>query len=379
MQGAFTPKFEELRQSSPEKAKKFYHDLAGTLGLFLLLFTCASIVTIGLFLRWADPTESTSEVLYLTALLMPGLLFICLYGLNAALLQCERRYLLAGAAPSLLNIGWTIGVIALSSLDARTAMPWLAVFVVAAAALQWGATVPACRRIAGHFSWKNLNLRSDAVKSLLKPLLLGTIGVAGAQINSAADAIFARYADLEGPAYLWYAIRLQQLPLALFGIAIANAVLPPLSRAAKEGDSERFRLFSRTANNATLALMVPMTLGVFLFGDWAVRLIFQHGDFSLQAAQRTADCLRGYAVGLVPMALVICSVQGYYAQGNYTLPMQASLISVGSNFVLTSFFVFGLGWGAYSIALATSLSAWINLLMLYRGELKIWDFGFEKA
>lgn len=363
LQGAFTPKFEELRRENPQKAKQFYRDLNALLSLGLILIITLSMFFLGGWYFLGDLSPGNAEIAQLTLLLMPGLFFICLYGLNAALLQCEKKYLLASAVPSLLNLGWILGVFLLSSLPASQAMPWLALFVVAATALQWGATVPSCRDIAGPLTLTFQD--TAAVRSLLKPLFLSTIGVAAAQINSALDAVFARYADLEGPAFLWYAIRLQQLPLALFGIAIASAILPPLSRAAREGDKARFDHFSSYARNMTLLLMVPITLGIFLFGGWAVKLIYQHGDFGPFAAQMTLECLQGYAIGLIPMALVICKVQGEYAQGNYAGPMKASLASIGCNVLLSSWFVFGLGWGAVSIAIATGLSAWVNWGVLH--------------
>lgn len=369
LQGAFTPKYESLRHENPQKANEFFHSLSATLTFSLLGIILISILLFYSLLHFDLISPENSEILRLTALLMPGLLFICLYGLNAALLQCEKKFLLSSITPSLLNLGWIAGVISLAHLPAQNAMPWLALFVVLATALQWAATLPACRKIAGPFRWNAVSGNFDAVKSILKPMLLSTVGIAAAQVNSALDAIFARYADLEGPAFLWYAIRLQQLPLALFGIAVANAILPPLSRAAKANDEARFNQYLSYAWKWTLGLMLPITGAIFLFGGWAVKMIYQHGDFGPEAAKMTLYCLEGYTIGLIPMALTICHVQGCYAKGNYRLPMQASLLSIICNLLMSSWFIFGLGWGTVSIAAATGLSAWVNLGWLVSGEL----------
>lgn len=369
LQGAFTPRYEQLKHEQPSSAACFYRDLQYALGSLLLI--CIIVVISILF--FSDSTLNLSpgnqEIVQLTAYLMPGLFFICLYGLNAALLQCENQYFLSSAVPSLLNIGWTIGVFFLMDIPTSEAMPWLALFVVLATAAQWAATVPAClgiiRKLDPGLLWKKWDFSSINVRSIVKPMLLTIAGVAATQVNSALDAIFSRYADLEGPAYLWYAIRLQQLPLALFGIAIGNAILPPLARASREGDFQRFQSFMRYAWRATLALMIPITLGIFLFGAWAVKLIFGHGDFNAEDVLMTFQCLEGYAIGLIPSALVICHIQGHFARGDYKTPMRASIGSVICNVLLNILFIFGFGWGSVSVAIATGISAWVNLGLFY--------------
>ncbi len=366
LQGAFTPRFEALRHHDPREAALFFRDLQKGLGLLLVGIVLLGMLGLFSINYFFELSQGNAEIVQLTILLMPGLLFICLYGLNAALLQCEKRYLLSSAAPALLNIGWTAGALWLASDSPSVAMPWLALCVVLAAAAQWGVTVPACLSIIKNLNpsglWERWNFLR--LKELLGPIWLSTVGIAASQVNVALDAVFARYADLEGPAFLWYAIRLQQLPLALFGIAIANAILPPLSRAAKRGDEVSFRKFMRAAWRGSLALMVPITIGIFLFGRWAIQLLYGHGDFDSYAGEMTQLCLEGYALGLIPMALVICHVQGCYARGDYRRPMVASLISVGTNSALSLFFIMEMGWGSPSIAVATSVSAWVNLGIL---------------
>src|SRR5207253_3889598 len=88
-----------------------------------------------------------------------------------------------------------------------------------------------------------LQVYSADVRRLGGPLALGLLGVGSSQINNAVDALFARYADPEGPAQLWYGLRLLQLPLALFGIAMSGALLPPLSRAIQAGNKQEYLHF----------------------------------------------------------------------------------------------------------------------------------------
>ena len=92
---------------------------------------------------------------------------------------------------------------------------------------------------------------------MLSSLSLGLLGVVAAQINTAMDTLFARFASLEGPAYLNYAIHLQQLPLALFGIGIASALLPPLSRAFKSDHFAKYNELLEFALSLAMFIVIP--------------------------------------------------------------------------------------------------------------------------
>jgi len=203
---------------------------------------------------------------------------------------------------------------------------------------------------------------------MIRPMALGVMGVGAMQINSALDSIFARIADLAGPAYLWYAIRVQQLPLALFGLALSGALLPPLSRAMREGNLERYRNLLSGSLRQAAALIIPCAFGLFALGAPGLNLLYGRGDFSSADLRETLLCLWAYGIGVVPASFVLLLAAGCYAKKSYGSPMFASLISVAVNVLLNAFLVFGLHWGAVSIALATSVSAWLNCAILARGQ-----------
>ena len=195
-------------------------------------------------------------------------------------------------------------------------------------------------------------------------LSLGVVGVGAAQINNALDAVFARIADLSGPTYLWYAIRVQQLPLALFGIALSGALLPPLARAIQSNEMEKYKELLRGAQRQAAALMIPSTFALFALGEGGLRILYRHGNFSEEALTHTLHCLWGYGAGLVPAVAVLLLAGGFYARKSYRIPVAASLICVACNIGLNAFLVFGLGWGGVSIAIATSVSSFLNALIL---------------
>ena len=368
MQTALIPHFEELRKESPLRAAKFFSDLAVSLTYVLVPLIIIIMACLSGILAWGILDSGNQEITWLTFLMMPSLLFICLFGINASLLQCEKSYFSPSAAPVVFNLFWIVGIIVSSTLPVAQAMSLLSFFVIGACFAQWAVTLPKTYAILRQFGlnnlWRNGRRFSSDVLRLGKPLALGIVGVAGAQINNAMDAIFARWADAEGPAFLWYAIRLQQLPLGLFGIALAGALLPPLSRAVKANDHVQSQHFLDFAMRRTLALMVPITCILLLLGDGCINLIYGHGDFTNASVLGTTQCLWGYTLGLVPMALVLVLAPAFYAKGDYRTPTQASLGSMGVNLALNFLLVPMLGMGTASIAVATSVSAWVNLIWL---------------
>lgn len=361
LQTAFIPHFEALRQESPQKAATFFTDLTRSLIYVLLAVVGCGMAALAVLLAWGNFSPDNQEILKLTLLMLPSLFFICLFGLNCSLLQCEKHYFLAGVAPCAFNLIWIIGVLAIWKGHLPYPMEALSLFVILACAAQWLVTVRKAK-IMPHTS--KAAPFSKEVKALFAPLFLGVLGISAAQINNALDTLFARYADLEGPAFLWYSIRIQQLPLALFGVALSGALLPPLSRAIKSGEESRFRHFLNMALHRSFALMLPITVGLFLMGDTCIQLIYGRGEFGATSVVGTTLCLWGYAFGLIPMTWILILGPAFYAQNNYATPTRGAIGSVLLNIALNALFIFGLGWKAESVAWATSVSAWANCLYL---------------
>jgi putative peptidoglycan lipid II flippase len=377
LQSGFVPHFEELRARSPAAAFAFYRDSAYSLCIGLTVLTLA--VMGGLYLMLGSLPAEWREIATLALWMAPGLLFICLSALNGALLQCQKKYFASGAAPMLFNAVWMISALFAARYSLPEAVRFLSVGVTLSFAAQWGATAWAARKeVRVHLEgreWRRPSLFSTDWKLILRPMALGAVGIGAVQINSALDAIFARIADSSGPTFLWYAIRVEQLPLALFGIALSGALLPPLSRAMQEGDEERYRSLFSGALRQTAALMVPCAFGLFALGASGLNLLYGRGHFSPADLQETLLCLWAYGLGLLPASFVLLLAAGSYAKKSYGSPTAASLISVAANTLLNALLVLGLHWGAVSIALATSVSALLNCALLMRAQ--FWDRGFS--
>ncbi len=364
----FIPYFEHLRAESSQKAAAFFRDLFFSLTFFLIFLIAGLEGILFSILKWGDLQPQNGQILYLTALMLPGILFICLFGLSSALLQCERKFFLTGFAPVAFNLVWIAAVLFLKDQDPSLAVLPLSLAIILAFFMQWIMLAPRCAsQVMKSLTWRQClspQLFSGDLCKMVKPLFFGMMGIGAVQINSTLDAIFARYASLEGPAYLWYAIRIQQLPLALFGIALSAALLPPLSRALKNASQGDYLKLLRFGLRRSFSLIFPCSLGIFALGFAGINLLYGHGDFTLNATYQTVICLWGYGLGLLPAVFILLLAPAFYANQEFQRPMWGSVISVILNSILTSVFVFALGWGAFSIAIATSLSAWFNYFYL---------------
>lgn len=365
LQSAFIPKFEEIRKEDEARAMKFFCGVTVSLAfvLFVIVLLCMAGMICGYCISFSPETQ---EIFFLTLILLPSLFFICLYGLNSALLQCEKQYFIPSAAPVAFNIVWLAGTLLVLPFTPEEGVLWLAGCIVFACIAQWAMTLPStCKIMKKYHSYPSLSgLFSLDVKRLFGPLFLAVAGVAATQVNNALDPLFARYVDAEGPAFLWYAMRLEQLPLSLFGIALSSALLPPLARAAKRGDTIAYRNFLSLAIHRCILFVTPMAFAFWVAGDSCVNLIFGYGDFGADSVAYTAQSLGAYAVGLIPTALVLIMAPAFYALDEYRLPALSTATAVLLNIALNSLFTFVLGWGAAAVALATSISSWGNFLML---------------
>lgn len=346
----FVPKFLEMKEKSFSFYREVYFSFALMLlgAVFLLELLCIALES------FAPPMWK--EVFFYTKWMLPGLFFICLYGLKAAYLQSQNRFFKSAFAPAIFNLVWIFALLWSKSVFI------LALAVVCAFAAQW--LFLALGKNPKREKKKPLRLFSPGFKAAFNPLFLGIIGIAAVQINTAFDAIFARFADPKGPAYLWYAVRIYQLPISLFAIALSNASLPILSRE-EDGEKKKISLDIAMKKGAFIALVC--TFGVFLFSQEIISCLFGYGGFGKGEVLETAKALVGYALGLVPATLSLLLATYHYSKKEYRIPMKASLWSVGFNIALNTFFVFGLKMGALSIALATSISSFCNMAFLAKG------------
>ncbi len=367
LQSAFIPLFEEVKSKNFANGCRFFRDL---FLLWTVLVSTICLVVMGLlWLSLPFCTPEIKEIITLSLIMVPVLLPTSLFGLNSCFLQSQKEYFISAVSPLFFNLTLVFSVFILRSLPAGEAMPLLSVSIVFAATVQYFVTfVPVFRycfqELRGQL-FRGISFFSREIRRFWKPLFLGVIGISASQINSAIDSLFARAAEIEGPAHLWFAIRFQHLPLALFGVALSNAILPPLTRAIQAGENATFLSFVDYALRQVFALLLPCMMVLFLLGISMINCIYGHGNFDSSAIFATTQCLHGYSLALLPTGVIIVLAPIFYAQKNYTIPVRGAYLSLVLNTVLNAIMVFGFGWGAVSVTIATSISAWINAVYLY--------------
>lgn len=357
----FIPQFEALRLVDPPKAARFFRDLMASLVVVLVVFILVGEFFLGL---------CSGQVAYLMQWMLPGTLFLCLFGLTSGLLNSEKSFFIPAVSPAVFNIIWIIGVLWVANYPVEHAIFFLTLVISTALVVQFSVTLPKVwnylrSHLVGKEVWR-CQIFSKNLTGLSAPLFLGVVGVAAVQLNSVIDGVFSRFAALEGPAYLWYAIRMQQLPLALFGLAFTSAVFPSLSRAYEKKKLQEFESLIHTSIAKVLYFLIPCTVGIFVLGASSVNLLFGRGDFGALAVTQTTLCLWGYGIGLVPMALTQLLATTFYARKDYRTPAYGFLITVILNVLLNSVLVFGFKIGAPGVAFSTSGVAFFNVFFLKR-------------
>lgn len=369
-QSAFTPCFEELRLEDENSALYFYHKITLWMVIFItsIILVCQGIIwTIPLFFE--IPT-TVCEILELTSILLPGSLFICLYGLNLSILHSYNSFFIPSMAPTICNFIWILGIYTVKNESTCSGMKILAKWVVFGYVGQWLLTFIYVKKFF-IVSWREWfkPIFLSKIAFLVKTLGIAVFGVAALQINGCIDAIMARYIDLRGPTYLWYGIRIQQLLLALIGISCVNTIIPYLTKTIKSSNIVKAQdIFSRTYR-LVITIMIPCTFAIFGIGLTAVNLLYGRGHYSPNAILQTGLCLWGYGIGLLPSILVLLFSSLFYAYSLPTIPLRVSIITVIINVLLNAFCIVGLRCDVFAIAGMTSISSWVNCYLLYR-ELK---------
>jgi putative peptidoglycan lipid II flippase len=170
----------------------------------------------------------------------------------------------------------------------------------------------------------------------------------------------------EGAAsWLNYAFRLMQLPIGVFGVAVATVTLPALSRAAVHGVGDDFRDTLAKGLRLVFFLVLPATVGLVILAEPIVSVLYERGAFDAQDRAQTAAAMRAYGYGLLCYAALKVLQPAFYAMDRRWVPMMLSLFSLAINVGCNWLFVVVLRLGHEWLALTTSISATINFVVLY--------------
>jgi putative peptidoglycan lipid II flippase len=329
-------------------------------GLGILLAPWITDLLVGW--RWApDKLELTTR---LVRILFPMAGFLILAAWCLGVLNSHRRFFLSFAAPAVWNISQVVGLLIAWRLGWEPLIVALAWSTLIGGALQFFVQLPATLRLTRRLH-VSLDAAWEPVRVVVRNFGPVVLGAGVVQVSGLLDVFLAGLLSDGALATLGYAQRLYYLPLALFGISIAAASLPELSRDAVSQAPELLRRrltdgFHRIAFN-----VLPSAFAFILFGDWIVSLIFQRGSFTLSDTLWVHATLGAYAVGLLAASSIRLFASGFHAMLDTRTPVKyaAAGLTVGAGLgagLMWRFYVPGLAFGA-------ALGSWTYLLLLWRG------------
>ena len=378
MSASFVPTFTQWReQQGDEAAWALGRQLMATL-FSVLLALCAlgwifAPQLIGLLAGGFRAVPGKLELtVTLTRIMLPFLPAVALAAAAMGMLNARGVFFLPALAPALLNLGMIVFGLAL--IPACRAIGWpiitaMAFGVVLGGVLQFVCQLPSLHRL-GFRLRPEVPRWHPGVRRVASLMLPATIGLAATQLNIfVSQAIAASFRE-GSVSWLQYAFRLMQLPIGLFGVAVATVSLPALSRAAVRRDLPAVRATLSESVRLVLLLTVPSALFLAVMARPILALLFQHGRFHAADTIATGDALVMYCIGLPAFAAVGVFTRAYYALGDTRTPVRATFVAVAVNLVLNLLFVgplAGLGLAHRGLALATSATALMNLAQLSWG------------
>jgi putative peptidoglycan lipid II flippase len=372
---AFVPVLTETReQGSHEAVRHLVDRVAGVLGGSLFVLTAlAMVMAPWVALIFAPGFSRDVAKLALTADLIvwtfPYLLLISLTGFCGAILNTYGRFAVPAYTPVLLNLSLITAAVVWAPTMPEPALG-LAMGVTLAGVVQLLFQLPSLRalKLTPRPVW---DTKDEGVRKILMLMVPALFGVSVSQINLLFDTVLASLLPDGSVAWLYYSDRLTELPLGVFAIAIATVILPTLSALNSRAEPEEFSQTLAWAMRNVLLIAVPATVALWLLAEPILATLFQYGAFTDRDVEMAAASLRAYTVGLGGFMLIKVLAPGYYARQDMKTPVKIGIIAMVSNMVLNVLFVFPLMWyfemGHVGLALATSVSAWINAGLLYLG------------
>ncbi len=369
---AFVPAFSGmLATDGPAPARRFAQEAFAVMTFWLALLTIAGEIFMPALMTvlapgFAATPEKFDLAVTLSRITFPYLILICLAALVSGVLNGLERFTAAAASYVLFNV------------VSIACMLWLTPYVPTTGhALSWGVTISGVAQlgvliVAAHRAGMPMRLPrprlTPQMRLLFRRMAPGLVGAGVTQLNLAVDVIIASLLPAGTVSLLYYADRIQQLPLGVIGIAVGTALLPVLSRQVRAGEADAAIGTLNRAIEYALFLTLPAALALSVSAYPIMWGLFGHGAFAAESARLSAQALAAYALGLPAFVLVKGLAPGFFARGDTATPVKIGMASVGLNLAMNVAFMVPLQH--IGPALATSLAAIVNVVglgvVLYR-------------
>ncbi|MCM8767495.1 MAG: murein biosynthesis integral membrane protein MurJ [Candidatus Omnitrophica bacterium] len=367
LSSSFIPVFTEYMSEQEKKSElkkivdiTFTLSLIFTFSLFLLFFILSEI---GIkFLKFESKWYYVFLLLKFT---FPYLIFISLSALYTGILNSYKSFFLPSISPIVLDFFWILSLFSLGHILGNTLEERifaLCIGVIFGGIGQYLLLVPSIRKL-GYYPKINFNFSHPAIRKMGFLFLPMIVGVAVGPINLLVDYSLANLLSSGMVSGLWYATRLYQLPLGIFGISISTAVLPWLSENFSKKEYDKFRENLYYAFKILFLTVLPSTLFLILLKQEIITFLFKRGVFDLKSVKLTAYPLFFYSLGLIFYGGISIMTRCFYAFNDTRTPVKIAVWSIGTNFILDIILMKFLVHGG--IALSTSIVGLINFFLLF--------------
>ena len=362
---AFVPAYARTLEEAGLSAAKLFADqiAAALVTINLVLLAIALLFTpevVGLLAPGlvGDP-ERYDLAVALTRITFPYLALVSLETLFAGILNANNRFAAAASAPVLLNLS-VIATLLLTPYfpDAGHAAAWGVLIAGVAQALLLGFDAEA-HGVGIRLRMPKLD---EPTRKFLKALGPAIVGAGGVQLALFADTLIATFLPTGALSALYYADRINQLPIGVVGIAVGVVLLPEMSRRLAAGDEAGAASAQARGIQLALLLTVPCAAAAVAIPDLIMRALFARGAFTTADALAAGNTLAAYSVGLIPFVLLRSFTAPFYARRDTLTPVKAALLAAAVNIGLKVVLMGPLA--QVGLALATSIGAWINLSLL---------------
>jgi len=362
---AFVPMFSGmLAVDGTQKAMRFSSEAMSFLLAILVVVTALFMIFMPELMVVLAPGFSADPIKFeltvaLTRITMPYIVFISLVSLLGGVLNSNDKFAAVAATPVIMNLCLIIIPFFINPLTPSGAHS-LAIAVMASGVAQWAWLVYFCYK--QHMLPRLVRPRlTPDVKKLLVLIAPVALGAGVAQINLFIDTIIASYFN-SGVSYLYYADRINELPLAVIGIAVGTALLPMLSRQIREGKREEATKSQNRAIALSMLLSVPSTVALIVIAEPIITVMFQRGAFTAPETVATYRALIAFAVGLPAFILAKILSPSFYANQDTKTPFKIAMVCIAVNLFFNLTLMGPLRH--VGMALATSIAGWVNVVLL---------------
>ena len=304
--------------------------------------------------------EAFDLAVHFGKIIFPYLIFISLVAHFTSIMNVHGRFAAGSLAPSILNISFILSLFILTP-QLPSAGHALSYGVLIGGLFQFLLMYHAVLNFyRPRIKLPKLNTRMKKFFGLFMP---GIVGSGVIQLNIIIGTIIASLLPIGAISHIYYADRLNQLPLAIFGIAMGIVLLPSLSRAIKKNDQKEIQITQNRSLEFCLLISIPSAVGLYILSKPIIYILFEHGAFLSNDTLYTANVLSMFALGLPAYILTKVLVTCFFAREDTKTPLYVSTVSVVANIILSLILIQSMR--EMGIALATATSAWVNAFLLY--------------